>query len=86
MTEDLSKGIEQLSFEQALGKLEEIVAALDRGQLPLEESVHLFEQGNLLRIHCEKKLAEAKLRIDKVIQSTQDGQIELEPFFKKEEV
>lgn len=73
------EAIAALSFEEALARLENIVATLEQGNLPLEEAVFVFEEGNLLRQHCEKKLSEAKLKIEKVIQATQDGDVTLEP-------
>lgn len=73
------EAIAALSFEEALARLERIVASLEQGNLPLGEAVFVFEEGNLLRQHCEKKLSEAKLKIEKVIQVTQDGDVTVEP-------
>jgi exodeoxyribonuclease VII small subunit len=55
-----------LSFEEALGKLEAIVQKLESSSLPLEESVAQFEQGLKLSKHCSKVLEEAELRVKKV--------------------
>ncbi len=58
--------IEKLNFEAALGELEEIVRALESGRAPLEESIQAYERGIALKTHCESKLAEARLKIEKI--------------------
>ncbi|MCA0433652.1 MAG: exodeoxyribonuclease VII small subunit [Proteobacteria bacterium] len=63
-TEDAE--IAGLSFEKALALLEEIVAKLEGGKVELEESIRIYERGEALRKHCEKKLAEAEARIEKL--------------------
>ena len=50
-------------FEQALKRLSTIVAGLERGDLPLEESLHLFEEGVKLSRYCSERLEEAERRI-----------------------
>jgi exodeoxyribonuclease VII small subunit len=54
------------TFEQALARLDEIVARLDGGEAPLEESLALFAEGAQLMTFCEKKLAGAKLTVEKL--------------------
>ena len=56
-----TKNIEELSFEDALLKLEETVHALEEGNLPLEESIKLYELGMELTRVCTDRLAKAKL-------------------------
>ncbi len=58
--------ISALSFEKALAALEEIVARLEAGKVDLEESIKIYERGESLRTHCEKKLKEAEARIEKI--------------------
>jgi exodeoxyribonuclease VII small subunit len=58
--------IKTLSFEKALALLEEIVAKLESGRVDLEESIKIYERGEILRKHCETKLAEAEARIEKI--------------------
>ena len=58
--------IESLTFEQALAELEGIVARLESGQAPLEDSIRLYERGALLKAHCESKLEAARLRVEKI--------------------
>jgi exodeoxyribonuclease VII small subunit len=52
-----------LSYEQALGELEAIVAALEGGELPLEETLALFERGQALANRCSGLLDQVELRI-----------------------
>lgn len=59
--------IAALSFEQALAKLEEIVGELESGQAPLEKSIEIYELGSRLKAHCEKKLNDARLRVEKIV-------------------
>lgn len=61
--EDFSK----LSFEQALQQLEAIVQQLEKGQVPLEESISIYEKGTALKAHCEAKLRDAEARIEKIV-------------------
>lgn len=49
-----------LTYEQAVGRLEEVVALLDKNDLPLEEALSLFEEGTKLTAFCTKVLREAK--------------------------
>lgn len=62
-----------LSFEDALARLEGIVQRLESGQAPLEESISLYEQGAALKAHCETRLKDAQLRVEKIVVGT-DGQ------------
>ena len=57
----------KLSFEQALQQLETIVGQLEKGQVPLEESIAIYEQGTALKAHCESKLRDAEARIEKIV-------------------
>lgn len=60
------------SFESRLGQLEEIVAKLESDDVPLEDAIALYESGMALHKACEKILAEAKLRIEKLSQDSTD--------------
>ena len=75
--------LEKLNFEAALSELEGIVRALESGKAPLEESIEAYERGIALKNHCEKKLAEARLKIEKITLSP-DGTVKTEPFDIKE--
>jgi len=59
--------ITTLSFEQALAELERIVAQLESGQAPLEQSIEMYERGAALKAHCEKRLEAARLRVEKIV-------------------
>jgi exodeoxyribonuclease VII small subunit len=58
--------ITELSFEGALAELEEIVGRLERGDVPLAESIAIYERGDALRKHCAKLLGEAEARVEKI--------------------
>ena len=49
------KDIKELTFEQALSELEEIVEKLEQGDIDLEDSIDIYERGTLLKAHCEEK-------------------------------
>ena len=66
-----------LSFEQALGELEKIVAQLERGDVALEDSIRAYERGAALKAHCEAKLKDAQLKVEQIV-LTPDG-VKLEP-------
>ena len=62
-----SPAIESLSFEAALRELESIVAKLEQGEVDLEDSIALYERGQALKAHCEKKLKAAESRLEKIV-------------------
>ncbi|HEY3812643.1 MAG TPA: exodeoxyribonuclease VII small subunit [Caulobacteraceae bacterium] len=62
-----AKDIGQLSFEEALRELEGIVSELESGQAPLERSIEMYERGAALKAHCEAKLEQARLRVEKIV-------------------
>ena len=61
--------VESLSFEEALKELEGIVARLEQGEVDLEDSIALYERGQALKAHCEKKLKSAESRLEKIVLS-----------------
>ena len=71
--------IENMSFEQALEELENIVTLLERGDAPLDESIDICERGAKLKQYCEGKLKAAKLKVDKIVLGS-DGTPKTEPF------
>ncbi len=75
---DAATDIEGLSFEQALAELERIVAQLESGQAPLEDSIRLYERGAQLKAHCESRLEAARLRVEKIVMGA-GGQATAEP-------
>jgi exodeoxyribonuclease VII small subunit len=58
--------ITQLTFEKAIEELESIVARLEGGKVPLEESVAIYERGETLKRRCEELLRQAEARIEKI--------------------
>jgi exodeoxyribonuclease VII small subunit len=61
------KAIDELSFEGALRELEAIVSRLEQGEVDLEDSIALYERGQALKSHCEKKLKSAEGRLEKIV-------------------
>lgn len=71
--------VENLSFELALKELEEIVGKLERGDVPLAESIAIYERGEALKKHCEKMLGEAEARVEKIRLGSDDKPAGVEP-------
>jgi exodeoxyribonuclease VII small subunit len=67
MAKQEKSDIAGMSFEQALQQLETIVQQLEKGQVPLEESIAIYERGTALKAHCESKLRDAEARIEKIV-------------------
>ncbi|MCD6520952.1 MAG: exodeoxyribonuclease VII small subunit [Anaerolineae bacterium] len=59
--------IESLSFEDSYARLEEVIQKLEAGNLSLEESIALYEEGMQLAEHCGRKLDDAQLRVTKLL-------------------
>jgi len=76
-TAEPSADIEAMSFEDALAELEAIVRGLEEGKGNLEDAIGAYERGAALKRHCERKLNEAKAKVDK-ISIAPDGTAELE--------
>ena len=64
--------VSELSFEEALRSLEEIVTRLERGDVPLDQSITLYERGAELKKHCEARLNAAQMRVE-AIRLSEDG-------------
>jgi exodeoxyribonuclease VII small subunit len=60
------KPVEELSFEEALRELEQVVGALETGNVELDKSIDLYERGAKLKAHCDAKLAAAQARIEQI--------------------
>jgi exodeoxyribonuclease VII small subunit len=67
-----SNDIAALPFEKALQELEQIVGQLERGDVPLERSIEIYERGNKLKAHCEALLRKAELKVEVITQGA-DG-------------
>jgi len=66
-------------FEDALNKLEKIVSKLEEGDIPLEESLKLFEEGIRLSRFCNQKLDEAEKKVE-ILLKGKDGLLKPQPF------
>lgn len=75
----MNKPIHELTFEEALSELEQIVRALESGGLPLEEAMALYERGRALADRCQQLLQEARLRVQ-LLERDESGSIRLTPF------
>jgi len=60
------KDVTQLTFEQTIKELSEIVGKIEQGQIPLQESLEQYERGMTLIKHCREILAKAEKRIEKI--------------------
>ena len=56
--------VETMSFEEAMAALEQVVGALERGEVPLDQSIALYERGAKLKAHCAAKLADAEEKVE----------------------
>ena len=56
----------ELTYEQALSRLDKIVSLLERNDVSLDEALSLFEEGTKLTAFCSKKLTEAKQKITEI--------------------
>ena len=63
----------ELSFEEALRQLEEIVSVLERGDISLDEAIAAYEKGTSLKAHCQKRLEEARLKVEKIDVPASEG-------------
>ncbi|WBQ09147.1 exodeoxyribonuclease VII small subunit [Hyphomonadaceae bacterium ML37] len=70
--------ISTLSFEAALEELETIVQKLEGGEVELEKSIALYQRGAALKAHCEARLKDAQLKVDKIVIGA-DGKPDAEP-------
>lgn len=68
-----------MTFEESMQRLEQIVRAMERGEVPLEESLRLFQEGTQLVAACEKLLENAQLQVKKVLVAA-DGSPVIEDF------
>jgi exodeoxyribonuclease VII small subunit len=66
MADTTHPDVKQLSFERAIEELETIVKRLEEGKVPLEESVAIYERGELLKRRCEELLRQAEARVEKI--------------------
>jgi len=82
MGDQLNSQAGQISFEEAINKLEGIVQSLETGNISLDESLRLFQEGVQLIDFCQKKLAAAEQKVSVLIQKNKE--IFLEPFINED--
>ena len=73
----------KLTFEQAMSRLEEIVTGLEQGDLPLDESLSLYEEGAKLMKQCNTMLDKAEQKVMK-LRLSETGEVTTAPFIAKE--
>jgi exodeoxyribonuclease VII small subunit len=63
---DNNTDVSKMPFERAIEELESIVKRLEEGKVPLEESVAIYERGEVLKRRCEDLLRQAEARVEKI--------------------
>ena len=71
--------VEEMTFEKALQELEAIVSRLERGDVPLAESIAIYERGEALKARCAALLKEAEERVEKIRLSPAGKPLGIEP-------
>ncbi len=71
---------ETITFEQAIEELENIINRLEKGDVPLDETIKLYEKGSELKDFCEKKLESAEVKIQKINEKTKTKEITVEEY------
>ncbi|MFL5105827.1 MAG: exodeoxyribonuclease VII small subunit [Xanthobacteraceae bacterium] len=79
MADTVNADVSSFTFEKALAELESIVQKLERGDVPLEESVAIYERGEVLKRRCEELLRHAEARVEKITLDASGKPIGTEP-------
>ena len=79
MADDANDDIKAMSFEQALEALERIVENLERGDVPLDQSIRIYERGEALKAHCDRLLKAAEDKVEKIRLSRDGKPVGTEP-------
>ena len=61
-----NNAIEKLTFEDAMKELEKLVDSLDKGDVSLDEAIAAYDRGSQLKDYCQKKLHEAKMKVETI--------------------
>mgnify|MGYP001176426890 CR=1 FL=1 len=72
--------ISEMSFEEAMAELEAVVSQLESGKAALDDSIRLYERGEALRKHCDARLKQAELRVQKIVAGADGKAKGAEPF------
>ena len=70
----VNDSLEKMSFEEAMKELERLVDSLDKGDVSLDEAIAAYDRGSQLKDHCQKKLNEAKMKVE-TIQSSGESNV-----------
>lgn len=76
--------LEPTSFEQAMERLEAVVKQLEQGEVPLDQAIRLFAEGNQLALYCREKLDWAEQQVEMLVQ--ENGEWNKKPFRTEEEL
>ena len=79
VAEQQNADVKAMSFEQALEALERIVDDLERGDVPLDESIRIYERGEALKAHCDRLLKSAEDKVEKIRLSREGRPVGTEP-------
>lgn len=79
MAEETNQDIKAMSFEQALDALERIVDDLERGDVPLDQSIRIYERGEALKAHCDRLLKAAEDKVEKIRLARDGKPVGIEP-------
>ena len=74
MNDLLDKKIENLTYEDAFNRLQKITELLENGNVTLDDSIKYYEQGILLKNFCEKKLKDAEMKIQNVLDKSKNSE------------
>lgn len=66
--------LDKMTFEEAMKELENLVESLDKGDISLDQAIAAYDKGSQLKDHCQKKLNEAKMKVE-TIQSSDNGEV-----------
>ena len=69
---------ENITFEKAFEELEDIIQSLEQGDVPLDNTIELYERGAKLKDFCEKKLIDAEIKIKKINKYSNTKEISIE--------
>ncbi|MDC0457273.1 exodeoxyribonuclease VII small subunit [Alphaproteobacteria bacterium] len=66
--------LDKMTFEEAMNELENLVESLDKGDISLDQAIAAYDRGSQLKDHCQKKLNEAKMKVE-TIQSSDNSDV-----------
>ncbi len=79
MAAETNDDVKAMSFEQALQALERIVDDLEKGDVPLDQSIRIYERGEALKAHCDRLLKSAEDKVEKIRLSRDGKAVGTEP-------